>query len=371
MACTDGALLYRRLEDDFNVARAIPVARAALGLMTVLGVWIEAGHAPRVALCANVCHDVVAAVLGASCTPVFLDIDPVTGMVPDQEWARARAAGASVALVVHLYGNSADVSAARAYFPAPECLVIDDAAQALGATCTTGPAGGQGGVGLLSFGATKHIATGGAAVLFKSLRFANAVAGKLASAGILPEAQRQAIHARFRLRLGQAREALRNEGEVAATAFAGLLDGYHSSLYLPFPEGAAQATCSALDVWPQARALRLQKAAAWAAGLDGSPLHPVGMQTGSVPWRYTCRLPGLNWSGQHHLGDAMRKKGLDVSHWYLPAHWMCGHGPGSLPGVEQLAREVFQFWLDEGTSLETIERDAPLACALASDARPS
>src|SRR5512143_3093724 len=113
MRSSEGRQLYRRLERDFDAARAVPAARAALGLMALLRCWVGAGNGGRVALPASVCHDVVAAVLGAGCEPFFCDIDIADGNVPEREWGRARAAGASVAIVVHLYGNPADVSAAR------------------------------------------------------------------------------------------------------------------------------------------------------------------------------------------------------------------------------------------------------------------
>jgi hypothetical protein len=356
MACTDDQQLYRRLENVFNVARAIPVARAALGLMAVLRCWVDAGNAGRVALSASVCHDVVAAVLGAGCEPFFCDIDPADGNVHEKEWTRARSAGASVALVVHLYGNPADISVARRHFPSSDCLVIEDAAQALGSSNAVGLVGGQGDVGLLSFRVTKHIEVGGAAILFRDALFADTVGRMLASIKLLPEAQRSAIYSRFRKRFEAARERLRSEGETATVAFHGLLDGYFPSLQAPFPGGAAHATCLALDTYPQAREQRMQKSAAWAAGLEGSGLVPVGMGPETVPWRYTCRLPGINWDWQHRLGQEMRSYGLNVSHWYLPGHWLCGHEPRTLPGTEYLSREVFQFWVDDHTSLEAIER---------------
>jgi dTDP-4-amino-4,6-dideoxygalactose transaminase len=364
MACSDGQQLYRRLESDFNSARALPVARAALGLMVVLRCWVEAGNAGRVALSANICHDVVAAVLGAGCEPIFCDIDPACGNVLEQEWARARAAGASAALVVHLYGNPADISVVRRHFSSSDCLIIDDAAQALGSSNAAGLVGGQGDVGLLSFGVAKHIEAGGAAILFSDSAFADTVAHTLASIEILPELQRSAIYTRFRQRLEAARARLRSEGETAAVAFHGLLDGYSPSLQVPFPVGAAHTACLAFEIYPQARELRMQKSAAWAAGLEDSSLVPVGMGTGTVPWRYTCRLPGIDWNWQHRLGEEMRSHGLNVSHWYLPAHWMCGYEPQTLPGTERLAREVFQFWVDGHTSLETIEHGAAAVSAI-------
>jgi hypothetical protein len=151
---------------------------------------------------------------------------------------------------------------------------------------------------------------------------------------------------------------------VAADAFHGLLDGYHPSLQVPFLVGADYAAYLALEAYPQAMKQRLQKSAAWVAGLEGSRLVPVGMGAGTVPWRYTCRLPGITWSEQYNLGQEMRSNGLNVSHWYLPGHWMCGYKDQTLPESERLAREVFQFWVDEHTPLEVIEHGAKIVAAI-------
>jgi DegT/DnrJ/EryC1/StrS aminotransferase family len=347
--------LYRRLEADFDVQRALPVARGALGLMAVLRCWRPDSQRTRVALSANICHDVVAAVLGAECEPVFCDVDPSDGNVPAQEWQRARTDGASVALVTHLYGNPADVSLVKQYFSAPTCLVIDDAAQALGSRNSAGPVGGQGDVGLLSFGASKHIATGGAALLFKDSAFANIVASTLSAIDVVPESERLMTHARFRRRLDAARERLRREGDSAASGLDGLLVGYLPVLQNGLAVESLARTDIALATYPEARARRMTKAAKWGGGLKSSGLFPVGMGGDGVPWRYTCRLPGIDWRSQHALGQKMRALGLDVSHWYLPAHWMCGYSAGTLPGVERLAQEVFQFWVDDSISIETIK----------------
>ncbi len=358
MACTDSKYLYRRLERDFNVVRAIPAARAALGLMAVLRTWVAEGHAGLVALSACVCHDVVAAVLGAGCTPVFCDIDPINGEVFSHEWERARAAGASVALVVHLYGNPVEISLVRRYFSTSDCLIIDDAAQALGSKNIAGYVGGQGDVGLLSFGSTKHIQSGGAAVLFKDSVFAESVTRTLVSIEFLPEQQRLSIYTRFREKFETARRRLRCEGTAAAGAFDGILAEYYHSLQLPFPMGSEQSTFVALNTYAKAREQRIKKSATWATGLVGSGLIPIGMGAGSVPWRYTCRLPGITWNTQHKLGEEMRSHGINVSHWYLPAHWMCGYGPWTLPGTERFAQEVFQFWVDDQTSSDDIVHGA-------------
>lgn len=362
--------LYVALRATYDVDAALPVARAALGLMASLRAWCELGHAPVVALCANVCHDVVAAVLGARCRPVFLDIDPSTGMVPDREWQRARAAGASAAIVVHLYGNASDVAAVRAHFPTGTTLLIDDAAQALGACNLVGQVGGQGDVGLLSFGATKHITAGGAVLLIRVGAFAERVCLQLASIPVMPKEQADGVRAAFRRGLEAARARLRESGGEDVDAFAGLLSSYSAVLGEVMPEGRADAVWLELQGYASMREVRCAKAAAWELALRGCGLLPVGMGLGAVPWRYVCRLPGIGWASQHRLAEAMRARGVDVSHWYLPAHWMCGEPTGSLPGVERLAGEIFQFWIDPGISMENIRDGATTVREVLGVARP-
>ena len=360
MSVNQNTRLYRKLERDFNVAQAVPVARAALGLMAVLRTWVSSGNSSRVALPANVCHDVIAAILGAGCEPFFCDIDLLDGNVKSSEWARAKSAGSKVALVVHAYGNPADISVVHRYFSSEDELIIDDAAQALGSTNQFGLVGGQGDVGLISFGKTKHIEVGGAALLFKNARFANEVIETIQTIEIVPEAQRHAIYANFRRKFDAARDNLRNQSNPTPFAFSRLLDGYAPSLQLEFPNESANSAYIALENYQKSIDRRLEKTALWMAGLNGSCLVPVGMGDGAVPWRFSCRLPGLTWPHQHVLAQKLRAQGLNVSHWYLPGHWLCEGPTNNLPGVEQLAQEVFQFWIDDETSLKEIEVSAKL-----------
>jgi hypothetical protein len=71
-------------------------------------------------------------------------------------------------------------------------------------------------------------------------------------------------------------------------------------------------------------------------------------------------LPGFGWQEQHRAAEALRSAGLHVSNWYLPAHWFLGKPAAALPGVERLAREVFQFWLDENATPELIVRECAI-----------
>ena len=85
------------------------------------------------------------------------------------------------------------------------------------------------------------------------------------------------------------------------------------------------------------------------------------MGNGCVPWRYVFRLPGIDWQTQHDIAESLRATGMHVSNWYLPAHWFFGWRAGALPGVETLAREVFQFWLDDSIGIEAIRAQATTA----------
>jgi hypothetical protein len=346
--------LRRVLEHRFGVARAVQVGRAALGLEVVLRSWRKQRKVCRVALPGAICHEVVVAVLAADCEPIFCDVNPADGLVPESEWLRARSLGADVALIVHLYGNPAAIRPVRACFPTPDCLVVDDAAQALGSYSQDGIVGTGGDVGLLSFGPTKQISVGNAALLFNNVEFAEAVAELLTTVDPAPQETRVALAAAFRVRLEDARAQLRSVGDIAASGFSGLLAGLQPILRVPISSERESATVRALVEYDSAAQERIAKKEQWARGLEGTGLLPVGMRKGCVPWRYTCRLRGLNWREQHQIAEDLRASGIHVSNWYLPAHWFVGMREGSLPGVETLASEVFQFWLDEDETLEAI-----------------
>ncbi len=265
----------------------------------------------------------------------------------------ARSQGAEVAIVVHLYGNPASVPQVRAVFPAPQSLLIDDAAQALGSHLNGLEAGAGGDVGLLSFGHTKHIDAGNAAVVFRSADFADEVARELNALTPAPAELRELLQREFRRRLEVARARLRNTGEAARGGFCGLLDGLDPVLRVPPRPGADETVVTQLLAYAGAMQARIAKAQLWSRELAGVGLLPIGMGPGCVPWRYACRLPESDWALQAVLSSLLRANGMHVSNWYLPAHWFVANAR-ALPGVERLSREVFQFWLDERTAAESI-----------------
>lgn len=362
MAADDTFRLMRKLEVRFGLARAIPAPRAALGLLAVLQLWRNGRSDCKVALPSALCHEVVLAVLAAGCQPVFCDVDADCGLIPLAEWRRARALGAEVAIAVHLYGNPVLMQPIREIFPAGSCLLVDDAAQALGSLTSEGQAGALGDVGLLSFGLTKHIPLGDAALMFRDAAFAAAVSDRLTVYPVVDNARRGALIGSFRARLEAARMDLRERNDTSL--FAGLLEGMEPVLYKGTTPGADTRVMAALEDYDLQAQQRVQKAGLWAAGLRGTPFKAVGMGAGVVPWRYACRWPRLDWKAQHRLAASMREAGLHVSNWYLPVHWFLGSPPGTLPGTEMLALEVFQFWVNEEMTEDRIRVQAALVCEL-------
>jgi dTDP-4-amino-4,6-dideoxygalactose transaminase len=96
---------------------------------------------------------------------VFADVDPVTlTLAPDR--AEAAITGRTRALIaVHLYGLPAAMDALRAVAEARGLALIEDAAQAFGATWRERPAGGLGTVAGFSFYPTKNLGACGDAGL--------------------------------------------------------------------------------------------------------------------------------------------------------------------------------------------------------------
>ncbi len=149
-------------------AAAVSSGTAALHLaLTLLGV--EAGDE---VLCSSLTFAASAfAVVYLGARPVFLDADPGSWNLDPGLLERELAASAArgrlpkAVIVVDLYGQSADwdpILAACARYQVP---VIEDAAEALGATYRGRPAGGFGRIGVLSFNGNKIITTSGGGML--------------------------------------------------------------------------------------------------------------------------------------------------------------------------------------------------------------
>lgn len=136
-------------------------------------------HPGPVALPAYCCYDIATAADGAGVPFVLYDLDPAT-LGPDWDsLRRALGRGARVVVAVHLYGLPVDVAAMEAVVRASNGVVIEDAAQAVGARLGGRAAGSLGRYAVLSFGRGKGMTGGRGGALLANQPDA---AGHLASA---------------------------------------------------------------------------------------------------------------------------------------------------------------------------------------------
>ena len=93
--------------------------------------------------------------LGA--TPVFVDIDPVSFNISSAAIRDAITPDTKAVIPVHLFGQCAEMPEIMKIARQHNLLVIEDAAQAIGASVAGEPAGSWGDVGCLSFYPTKNL----------------------------------------------------------------------------------------------------------------------------------------------------------------------------------------------------------------------
>ncbi|HUR34726.1 MAG TPA: DegT/DnrJ/EryC1/StrS family aminotransferase [Vicinamibacterales bacterium] len=105
------------------------------------------------------------AIVRVGATPVLVDIDPVTYNIDPAALEAAITPRTRAIMPVHLYGLCADMNPVMAVARRAGVAVIEDAAQAIGATYHGRPAGGIGDLGCFSFFPSKNLGAFGDAGL--------------------------------------------------------------------------------------------------------------------------------------------------------------------------------------------------------------
>lgn len=132
-------------------------------VLTALGI----GAGDEVILPANTFIATASAVASAGATPVFADVDPATLLLTPRTIAPHLTPRTAAILVVHLYGQPADMDGINALAARAGVCVIEDAAQAHGARWRGRPAGSLSRAGCFSFYPGKNLGAfgdGGAVV---------------------------------------------------------------------------------------------------------------------------------------------------------------------------------------------------------------
>jgi dTDP-4-amino-4,6-dideoxygalactose transaminase len=147
------------LREDYD-ARAVVLADSGTSALALaLQVAAKARPGP-VALPAFSCYDIATAADAARVPFVLYDLDPTTLAPAAESLNGALRRGAGVVVIVHLFGVPVDLAPVQERVSAASAILVEDAAQAAGATIGGRPAGSYGQLAVLSFGRGKGT-TGG------------------------------------------------------------------------------------------------------------------------------------------------------------------------------------------------------------------
>jgi dTDP-3-amino-3,4,6-trideoxy-alpha-D-glucose transaminase len=230
-------------------------------------------------------HTFIASVLGvmhAGATPVFCDVEPGTGLIDAASAAAVITERTAAVLAVHLYGQACEMEALWTLARRHGLIVVEDAAQAHGATYRGRSVGSLGTVAAFSFYPTKNL-------------------GALGDAGAIctddPEVARRARRLRD---LGQ-----RRRGEHVEAGFNERLDGLQAAFL--------RAKLPRLGAVNRARR---EHAAVYRDGLDGLRLLEERDHTPSVNHLFPVRLPGREVARAH-----LAARGIETRvHYACAAH---------------------------------------------------
>lgn len=157
-------MLATKITETLGVGRATLCGSGSLALELALR---EGGvrSGDEIIIPSFCCSTVVPPILAVGATPVLADIGNELNLTAHTVEA-ALTRKTSAVVVPHLFGNPAEIASIVALARARNIRVIDDAAQALGATIDDKPVGSFGDAGILSFGAEKVCAgLGGGALI--------------------------------------------------------------------------------------------------------------------------------------------------------------------------------------------------------------
>jgi len=157
---TEAVDFEREFAAAHGVAHAIALANGTVSLEAALAV-LGVGPGDEVIVPPRTFIATASAAVMRGAVPVFADVDPVSQNVTAEAIQGALTARTRAAIVVHLAGWPCDMDEILAVTDAAGIPVIEDCAQALGATYKGRPIGTMGAFGSFSFCQDKIMTTGG------------------------------------------------------------------------------------------------------------------------------------------------------------------------------------------------------------------
>lgn len=161
-----------RLLTELTGARRVLLTHSCTGALEMAALLAEVGPGDEVVLPSFTFVSTANAFVMRGATPVFVDIRPDTLMLDEDAVANALTPATRAVVPVHYAGAAGNLDAIGALAERHGLMVIEDAAQAVGAAWGDRPLGSLGALGTLSFHETKNVSCGeGGALLINDERF--------------------------------------------------------------------------------------------------------------------------------------------------------------------------------------------------------
>jgi dTDP-4-amino-4,6-dideoxygalactose transaminase len=324
---SEGAALESEIAELCGVKHGVGVASGTDALILALrAAGVGAGDEVILPPFTFVATGSAVSALGA--TPVFADIQPDTFNIAADEIAKHVAPRTRAILVVHLYGLAADMDAIRETAKCHAIPIVEDNAQAIGATYKGKPTGALGDVACISFYPTKNL-------------------GAYGDAGMMVTNSAE-MDARLR--------TLRNHGQTSR--YTSAEPGWNSRL----DEIQAAILRVKLRYLREWEGSRRSHAAMYAELLEPvkavrTPHIPAGYE--HVFHQYTIRVPRRDelqkFLNERKIGNAVY---YPVPLHLQPIYAKLGHGRGAFPEAERAADEVLSLPMFPELREEQVQRVA-------------
>jgi dTDP-4-amino-4,6-dideoxygalactose transaminase len=261
------------------------------------------------------------AIVRAGARPVLVDIDPATfNLDPEKVAARLRSGGSHkirALLPVHLYGQCADMDALRHLAKEFDLVIIEDAAQAIGAKWRGRQAGSLGAASAFSFYPTKNLSALGDAGL--------ATTGDAALAEHMRRLRNHGISRRYL------------HEEVGWNCRMDAIQAAVLRVKLKYIETWNEQRCARAAIYIQLFA---------EAGLSGACDAPITLPQTSKDAHHVFHQYVIRAQRRDDLRIFLAQRGIATEIYYpIPLHLQpsfayLGYGEGDLPESERASREV-------------------------------
>jgi perosamine synthetase len=226
--------------------------------------------------------------------PVFVDIEPDHFALDPDAVAAAIGPRTAAIMPVHLYGHPADMTRIGALAERHGLAVVEDAAQAHGATWQGTPVGAFGAAGCFSFYPTKNMHT--------------------LEGGMVTTADAE---------LARTLRLLRNQG--MEQRYANEVVGANMRL-TDVAAAIGRVQLGRLEGWTEQRRAN---AVALSSALKGVVPPPEAEDARHVYHQYTIRVPGDVADGRDALQSALKERGIGSAVYYpTPIHLLAPYRPG-------------------------------------------